>query len=62
MSNRTVKEIYDIDVNVLCDKAEQSDYWEGCLKFYSQVEDKPIEELTDKQASWMDKIEHAHRR
>ena len=56
MSN-IVKDIYKIDVDLLVEKAEQSEYLEKCFQFYSDVENKDIGKLSDKQVEWLNKIE-----
>lgn len=52
-----VCEYFDADqYNELTDKAEESDYWQSCLKFVDQHASDKVENLSDKQQSWLLKI------
>ena len=53
MTKVKVKELYPFDLDLLVEKAENDDYWDKCLSFYSQV----VKSLSSKQIEWLDKIE-----
>ena len=53
----TVAENYEIDEDDLEAKAEDSEYWAKAYEFYLDNKNKPVDRLTDSQASWMEKIE-----
>jgi hypothetical protein len=50
--------IYDIDTEMLHELAEVNDYWEKALKFFIEVKDKTIDELSSSQIDWMDRIQN----
>lgn len=52
-----VKDAFDIDIGMLYDQADQNDYWSSCLDFYLEVKDCFLDEMTDKQLEWLEKIE-----
>lgn len=52
-----VKEIYKFDIDSLVEKADESDYWNSCLEFYESVEERDLENLSQKQVDWLNKIE-----
>ena len=52
-----IKEYLDnIDYERICDKSEESDYWVSVKKFIDDIYDKDIEDLTEKQKNWFNKI------
>lgn len=57
--NAIVKEAFEIDLDELTLKAEDSDYWSSCLKFYDQVKDKTLMEISKKQYDWLCKIQES---
>lgn len=52
-----VSERYTIDEETLQEKADGSDYWANCQKFYKEKKDDDIGDLSPKQLSWLEKIE-----
>jgi hypothetical protein len=59
MSKRTgkVSEAFNIDEDLLSDKASSNDYWEQVEEFYGQVKDKNVAVLSAAQLNWLQKIE-----
>lgn len=53
----SVKKSYNIDEDLLEEKAEESDYWSRARDFYNEVKDKDTSELTGAQLDWLQKIE-----
>jgi len=51
-----VSDAYDIDEDTLAELSEANDYWEKSFKFYTDVKNKTIEELTSKEVDWLDRI------
>lgn len=38
-------------------RAHESEYWQSCLNFWTDVKDKHIGQLSYKQVSWLDSID-----
>jgi hypothetical protein len=53
----TVEATYNIDEEVLSDKAEESDYWGRSNTFYQDVKHKDTDDLSPQQVVWLEKIE-----
>ena len=52
-----VCEVYkEINLDDLFDRAETSEYWNSAHKFVQQVWDKEVDELSQKQIDWLDRI------
>lgn len=54
-----VCDTYDVDEDVLGEKAEESDYWEKSRVFWYQVKDSQIADLSVAQVDWLHRIEQA---
>jgi hypothetical protein len=54
-----VENTYNIDEDVLSDKAEASDYWQRSYHFYLDMKGREVETLSPAQTSWLEKIEQA---
>lgn len=54
---QTVEEAFEIDLNLLADQSEQSPYWQNSFDFYVSVKDKLLDELSEDQLNWLEKIE-----
>ena len=52
-----VKNNYEIDFDVLQEKAETSDYWKNAADFVERVWEKPFASLSEKEQDWLEKIE-----
>lgn len=57
MSEDLVTDRFRIDNDVLKELSEDDEYWENSYYFFLEVRDKSISLLTDKQISWLEKIE-----
>lgn len=57
--NQKVRDVYDIDDDWLYEKSEESDYWQNSFDFYNEVAGMRCKYLTEKQVSWLNKIEDA---
>lgn len=56
MAASIVSDIYKIDEDMLHTKADNSDYWKTVFKFWGQIKNTKISELTEKQVNWLDRI------
>ena len=54
---KTVKEVYDIDEDVLYDRTQRSEYWLDCESFYHKIKNRLANTLTEKERDWIEKIE-----
>lgn len=54
-----VSKFYQIDEDELHIKAQESEYWESCERFYLSVKDKNIKDVSEKQIAWLEKIVEA---
>lgn len=60
----TVKHAYDIDedtLNLRADEEEElggrGDYWQRSRKFYDEVKEKDVNEMSEKQCDWLQQLE-----
>jgi hypothetical protein len=60
-NSTTCEEHYDIDEDELEVRAldSESEYLDKCLEFWRDKKDTPIQELSHKQANWLEKIEES---
>jgi len=54
--DKKVCDAYDIDEDALSELSEANDYWVKSSKFYNDVKNKTMGELTSKQIDWLDRI------
>ena len=57
----TVEEVFteeSIDLDMVQERSEESgsEYWENCYSFLDQKWSDPVEDLTEKQSQWVDRI------
>lgn len=57
---RTIEETYQLDTDKLTILAEKNGYWESCAKFYLDIKNKNIEEITSNQESWLETIAESY--
>ena len=55
---QTVEEAFDIALNMLADQTDQSPYWQNSYDFYVSVKDKLLDEMSEDQLNWLEKIEN----
>jgi hypothetical protein len=55
--DQLVKQCFDIDYGMLSDRADDNDYWSNAFDFYISVMDCFMEEMSDKQIEWLERIE-----
>lgn len=41
------------------EKAENDSYWDSCLVFWNEMKEKPLAWMSEKQRSWLERIEEA---
>lgn len=59
-SNNKVTDVYSIGEDALDAKADEGDeYWISCKKFYLSVKGNDVDNLSQKQRDWLDKIENS---
>jgi hypothetical protein len=52
-----VREQFSIDADQLYTKSFDNEYWLNSYRFYMDVKDKDMEDLTIRQEVWLEKIE-----
>lgn len=52
-----VEERFTVDPETLENLRETSDYWENVYKFWQDIKEQHIDDLTPGQVSWLEKIE-----
>lgn len=55
----TIMEVYKItddEIEVIENKGEESEYWMNCYEFIVEILDKTINQLSEKQIDWLERI------
>ena len=52
-----VKNCYNIDEDELCNKSEESEYWDKCFRFYVGIKKTDVANLSISQKDWLNNIE-----
>lgn len=53
---KRVISFYNIDLDKLTEWAKSSSYYAGALKFYLRVREKNLNQLTNKQTNWLERL------
>ena len=57
-----VTDRFRIDEDDLKELSEDDEYWEKCYHFFLDVKGKELSKLSDRQISWLEKIESGIRK
>lgn len=57
MRSGFVKDAFDIDIDLVHEKAGNSNYWKDVENFFEKVADKLCIDLSENQLRWLTKIE-----
>jgi len=57
LNDQKVKEMFEIDEEILEEVSSISSYWSNSYKFYGQVKDKLFSDMTPKQVHWLESID-----